>query len=528
VEKQCGPVTGVFRDLKAIFDPRRILNPGKVVGRDVAVPAWALRHQRLGHVSNGTYQPAGPGGLPGSTSPSDPTEVSTKEPAAAPIAPLQLLWTNGSFTSECMECNGCGSCRSQEPVERMCPIFRAIPDEAATPRAKANLLRRLLEGPGDAPPLSSDEVRSVANLCVNCKMCRQECPAHVNVPKLMLEAKAANVAEHGMRLSDWVLARTESLARIGSTFAPLINPALDNLAIRWCVEKLLGVSRHRRLPAFARRSFTSEARRRGWTHPVRSGRPRVAYFVDIFANYNDASIAEAAVAVLHHQGIEVHVPPGQVGCGMAALANGDVESAREALEHNLRVLAEPAREGYAIVCSEPTAAVMLAHDSLDLLDSPDARLVAGRVIEFTAFLEDLHAQGRLRTDFQPLELSVGHHVPCHIKALGRPPAAPRLLALIPGMRVQTLDTNCSGMAGTFGLKADNYDISLEAGRPMLERFARPGLLFGSTECSSCRVQMEGTVGKRTLHPAQYLALAYGLMPEMLRRLRRPIGERVLG
>src|SRR5262249_20817143 len=233
------------------------------------------------------------------------------------------------------------------------------------------------------------------------------------------------------------------------------------------IEKLFGVSRQRRLPAFAFRSFLRRARRRGWTRRPKSGRPRVAYFVDVFANYNDPSIAEAVVAVLRHNGIDVYVPPGQRGCGMAPLAYGDVETARETLQHNLRLLAEPAREGDAILCSEPTAAVLFRHDALDLLDDPDARLVAERVVEATAYLADLHSAGRLRTDFQPLPLAIGHHVPCHLKALGRPPAGPSLLALIPDLHVRTIDVSCSGMAGTFGLKAENYATSLAAGGPML-------------------------------------------------------------
>jgi Fe-S oxidoreductase len=206
---------------------------------------------------------------------------------------------------------------------------------------------------------------------------------------------------------------------------------------------------------------------------------------------------------------------------MAPLAYGDLETARETVQHNLRILAELAREGYPIVCSEPTAAVMLRHDMLDLLDDPDARLVASRVIELTAFLDELHKQGQLKTDFEPLPFSVGHHVPCHVKALGRPAAGPRLLSLIPDLRLHTIDVHCSGMAGTFGLKAENYQLSLEAGRPMLRELARPQTRFGSTECSTCRLQMEEGTGKRTLHPVQYLALAYGLMPELSRRL----GER---
>jgi Fe-S oxidoreductase len=95
------------------------------------------------------------------------------------------------------------------------------------------------------------------------------------------------------------------------------------------------------------------------------------------------------------------------------------------------------------------------------------------------------------------------------------------------MRVHTIDVSCSGMAGTFGLKTANYRTSLEAGRPMLEALAGPRALFGSTECSTCRLQMEDGTGKRTLHPAQYMALAYGYLPELQRKLRKPLRERVL-
>jgi Fe-S oxidoreductase len=237
------------------------------------------------------------------------------------------------------------------------------------------------------------------------------------------------------------------------------------------------------------------------------------------------------VSVLHHNGVEVYVPPGQRGSGMAPLAYGDVEKARRTVRKNLRILAELAREGYTIVCSEPTAALMLRQDALDLLplgdERTDAELVARQTVEWTTFVWELLQQGRLRTDFRRLELAVGHHVPCHLKALGGVPRGPALLALIPGLRVRTIDVSCSGMAGTFGLKSANYGTSLAAGRPMLEELGRPGVLFGATECSTCRMQMEDGAGKRTLHPAQYMALAYGLMPELARRLTEPIHERVL-
>src|SRR5262249_54736571 len=190
--------------------------------------------------------------------------------------------------TEVLSCNGCGQCRTDSPGQRMCPIFRATHAEAASPRAKPNLLRHLLQQKLDPRQLSPDEVRAVADLCVNCKMCALECPAHANIPKLMLEAKAANVAEHGLDWNDWFASRIEAVARLAGTFAPLVNAALTSYAVRWVLEKVFGLSRHRRLPQFALRSFLRRARRRGLTRPPRAlrasgdgaaGRPCVAYFV---------------------------------------------------------------------------------------------------------------------------------------------------------------------------------------------------------------------------------------------------------
>jgi FAD/FMN-containing dehydrogenase/Fe-S oxidoreductase len=514
VARQYGELYPILTELKTIFDPQHLFNPGKIIATEATPSAWPTRTYLAAPVAEKAQAPA-----TGNGEALDPDDTSQAANA--------LRWLPDEVRTEVANCNGCGECRTEASSQRMCPIFRATHAEAATPRAKANLMRHLLRADTDSRQLSSDDVRAVADLCVNCKMCARECRAHVNIPKLMLEAKAANVAEHGLARSDWVLARVENFAALGSALAFLVNAALGSRTLRWLLERSFGVSRKRRLPAFASRSFLRQARRRGWTRPPRPHRQRVAYFVDVFANYNDPQIAEAVVAVLHHNDIEVYVPPEQIGCGMAPLAQGDVETAREVAQVNLRVLTELAREGYPILCSEPTAAYMLRHDYLDLIDDPDARLVADHTVELTAFLGDLHRQRQLRTDFRPLPYEVGHHVPCHLRALGQPAAGPTLLGLIPDLRVRTIDISCSGMAGTFGLKAENYVVSLQAGQPMLQELARASVRFGSTECSTCRLQMEDGGRKRTLHPVQYLALAYGLMPELAGRLEQPIRDLVL-
>jgi FAD/FMN-containing dehydrogenase/Fe-S oxidoreductase len=557
VERQYGPVYGVFRELKRIFDPKNLLNPGKIVGPDPSREAWPLRTGirgqetgDRGREAGDRSQTAGSGFFPAPDSRpaiSEPSPVSRPlapelSPVSRPLSPL-LVWKDTTPAAEASRCSGCGDCRTTVAPERMCPVFRATGTEAATPRAKANLARVLT----DPEAATYEEVRAVANLCVNCKMCRDECDARVNIPKLMLETKAAIQAEHGLDRADWVLARAEGFAWMGSNFAPIVNGLLARRPVRWVMEKLLGVSRSRRLPAFALNNFFRRARGMGLTRKVGSGqwavgsqngvtslhpRPsphgpgRVAYFVDVFAGYNDPLIGVATVAVLRHHGIEVYVPPRQVGCGMAALAVGDVETARETAVRNVRVFADLVREGYRIVCSEPTAALMLSQDYPDLIDDADTASVAANTVELTAFLGELHAAGKLRTDFRPLDLALGHHIPCHVKALRTPPAGPRLLGLVPGLRVRTIDVGCSGMAGTWGLKAANLANSMAAGAPVFAELNRAGLLFGSTECSTCRMQLQQGTGKRTLHPIQYLAYAYGLLPEIGDRLRKPLGKLV--
>lgn len=498
VEAQVGPLLPAFRELKRIFDPNGILNPGKILGPDPSRPAWPLMETGSGEAT-----------------------------ARKPI----LLWNGSDVPAAAAACNSCGDCRTRSTSSRMCPTFRATGSEAASPRAKATLLQTLLAT--DPGRIADGDVRAVAALCVNCKMCRDECRAGVDVPKLMLETKAAHHAANGLDRADWVLARAESLSAFAGNFAFTTNRLLGNRPARWLIEKLFGVSRQRTLPKFTNRTFLRRARRAGLSGipglPRTSKSPsqnKVAYFVDAYANTNDPLIGEATVAVLRHHGFEVAVPPRQRACGMAALAQGDVETARETAAHNVRVLIDYVRDGYTVVCSEPTAAIALTQDYLDLLDDPDAKRVAENTVELTAFLGRILDSKRLKTDFRRLDVQLGHHVPCHVKALRAPAVGPRLLEAIPGVRVHTVDVGCSGMAGTFGLKAANYATSLAAGAAMFAELNRPRVTYGSTECSSCRMQMQEGSGKRTFHPVEWLALAYGLVPELDRKLPKPLTARV--
>ncbi len=520
VRKQFGPLYDVFREVKRIFDPHNILNPGKVVA-DVPQPitknlrsfeTTGIFAPEEGAVRSATFG-NGNGKASANVAPADAGAADDVLPPALAPLELNLVWNN-DLPQVAMSCNGCGRCRTQSPDARMCPIFRFAPSEEASPRAKANLMRAIISGQLDPGLLAKDELKAIADLCVNCHQCRLECPAGVNIPKLMVEAKAQYVAASGLGTSDWIVSRLDKFAGWLSAFSTVSNYVLHHRWTRWLLEKATGMAQGRKLPRVSSTSFLRRAERRRLTRPTRRTGGKVLYFVDLYANWFDVQLAEALVAVLEHNNIAVYVHPEQRGSGMARISLGDIDRARKQAARNVRVLADAVRQGYAIVCTEPTAALCLKHEYPNLLDDDDVRLVANHTFDASDYLWRLHLAGKLELNFKPLNLTLGYHLPCHLRALEVGSPGENLLRLVKGVSVRRIERGCSGMAGAFGLRRENYRASLRAGWGLISAMRDPAIQFGTTECSSCKMQMEQGTTKPTIHPLKILALAYGLMPEL--------------
>lgn len=517
VRRQFGPLYDVLREVKRIFDPQNIFNPGKVVAD---VPQPLTKNFRPALVSGVNEQAVIDGeneavinGEQSDSATVRPDDAPPDDNAAPPLT-YHLLWKSEDIALTAKNCNGCGRCRTQSLDERMCPIFRFAPAEEASPRAKANLVRGILSGRLDTSELTSDSLKSVADLCVNCHQCRLECPAAVDIPKLMTEFKAQYVADNGLRFGDWFFTRIDMFSRYAALIRPVTNWAFGNRLMRWLLEKSFGIAHGRKLPRIAPRNFLRRAARRRLTRPSRSEGRKVLYFVDTYANWYDGQLAEAFVSVLEHNGVAVYVHPGQLSSGMIMLSLGAADDARRVAAKNVAMLADAVRQGYHIVCTEPSAALCLSHDYLNLLDDDDARLVAQNTSEACAYLWKMHQAGKLELDFSPVSAIVGYHLPCHLRALETGSPGESLLRLVPGLSVQRIEKGCSGMAGMFGIKQENYRTSLRAGWGLISALRDPAIFVGATECSTCKMQMEQGTTKPTIHPLKLLALAYGLMPEL--------------
>ncbi|MFM7136643.1 MAG: FAD-binding and (Fe-S)-binding domain-containing protein, partial [Planctomycetota bacterium] len=494
-------LAAVFAEVKQLFDPAGILNPGRVVPG--SAPPADFRSP-LSPVREAVVEAAG--GTAGVVA-VEPDPAVAAEPELVPLT----TWSRDRLVVEADACNGCGGCRSVANTTRMCPRYRESPAEEASPRAKADVMAALLAGRLDPKTISSDAVRAVADTCFNCHRCRSDCAAGVDIPAIVMELKAAHYAANSTRLAPWLLTRVDALASVAGRVRPLANWALANPQARWMMEKTLGIARGRKLPVVSGSAFMRWAAKRGLTRPSRRSGPRVLYFLDTYARRHDPLLGQAFVSVLERNGIGVFIDPRQVAAGMPLVSEGDLDGARRLARANVRLLAEAVRLGYRIVCTEPSAVTCITHHYPLLLDDEELPRVAAATCDAATYLWELHREGRLRLDFRPVPARILYHAGCHEQISGGLPPAENLLRLVPGLALEAADRGCSGMAGTFGLAREHYRASLRMGLPLVNGMRAAGIEAGATGCSACRIQMEQGTTKPAVHPVKILAKAYGLL-----------------
>jgi Fe-S oxidoreductase len=485
-----------FERIKSIFDPYGVLNPGRIVNATSEFPIDLVRTARI---------------------------IANDEPLSSTP---QLRWPQLGLVETAERCNGCGACQSTNASVRMCPTYRAQSGEQQSPRALANLMRQWSHGELADAALTDPDFKRLVDHCVYCKMCRVECPTSVDISKLMLEAKAAYVAEEGLSRTDWFLANWASWSSWGSGQAHFANRLLAQPSARWLLEKAFGLSRRRRLLRLHHLTFLRRAQQAGWTKKPRPTRRREKYalFVDAYTNFHDPDLGEAVAKILLHHGHLVYVPIRQRPSGINYLQYGDIESARSQMMWNFEIAAELVREGYTLIATEPSAALMLRDEARHLMADTDLDVVANNTFEASEFFAREADLGRLATLPHEIPLAVAYHEPCHQRALDQRALPASLLKRIPGLRLLELELGCSGMAETYGLSARGHDRSLQAGKAMLSRVARGDVLAATTQCGACRLQIEEAAAKPTMHPVKLLAVALGLSDRPMDLFVKPQGR----
>ncbi|HUS58918.1 MAG TPA: FAD-linked oxidase C-terminal domain-containing protein [Planctomycetota bacterium] len=471
LRRQYGDLYPAFEEIKRLFDPNGIFNPGKIVD-----PVQAM----------GENLKFGP-----------------EYAAACSSGSTELVFEDGEYARLIGKCQGCGTCRTITPETSMCPVFKTLKDERISPRGKISVLREMLAGHLKPTPENRRELARVIDLCLNCGMCTSECPTLAEVSLLINEARARQSRKHGVpkvkRLISMYPALTRPMPRFVNRFGSMM---LRVRPLRAVMEKFTGIDRHRRLPAIR------PARKVQEVHPQNPVR-RVALFADLFASLHDPEIIRCAMDILQHNGVDV-IHPRQKECGIVAMTAGDLRRARKTIEFNLAGLAPAAADGRAILCTEPSAAMCLRREYRHYTTDPAAAAVAEKTREFFEFLREMKNDATLKTDFAQLDDEFLYHAPCHLAAMGIGLPAIELLRLVPGLKLKLLTKRCCGMAGSFGIAAKNYELSNEIGRPLFDEIkeSKTGRLL--TECSMCEMQIEERTGIEVIHPIKLLHRAYGL------------------
>jgi FAD/FMN-containing dehydrogenase/Fe-S oxidoreductase len=458
-----------FRQVKRAFDPKGILNPGNIVD---APPM--TEHLRYG------------------------PEYRAWEPAT-----LLDFSGQGGFAAAVEMCNGIGVCR-KKLEGTMCPSYMATLDEEHSTRGRANALRAVLSGKVPRSEFTGRRLYEVLDLCLECKACKAECPANVDMAKLKYEFLAHYYRAHGLPLRNRLFGRIHALARIGSALAPLSNWIVRSAPHRWLLERLAGIDRRRPLPSFARESFTRWfGRRRPQVGGVRG---EVVLFHDTFNTYQTPSVAIAATRLLETLGYRVTLAD-RGCCGRPMISKGMLDEARALAADNVARLAPAARAGHPIVGLEPSCLLTLRDEYPELVRTEDARLVARQSLLLEEFLtKELEAGhplfARKHADAGCKVLLHGH---CHQKAMvGTAPTVAVLRAA--GYQVSEVDAGCCGMAGSFGFEAEHYELSVR----IAERRLAPAVRAAGADVAvcapgiSCRQQVEHTTGRAPKHPAELL------------------------
>ncbi len=473
-ERMFGPqLTEAFREVKRTFDPDGLLNPGKIVD------------------------------TPGFT---ENLRLSPRTVNWEPVTYLDFSF-EGGLARAAEQCNGQGACRKLEGG--MCPSYMATMEEEHSTRGRANLLRLAMAGVMPPTELTGDRVHQALDLCVECKACKAECPSGVDLAKLKYEVLAQRNRVHGVPLRARLFANIGSLAKVGSMMAPVANLAGSFGFARQLLQRYGGIHHARPLPKFASQTFPRWFKGRTVATTSTVTRGDAVFFHDTFTDNFHPEAGKAAVRVLEALGYNVVLAERTACCGRPAISKGLLETARGWARRNVQALLPYAERGVPIVGIEPSCILSFRDEYPDLLTDEASRKVASHAFLLDELITKLAAEDASVKDLfrDDLQREVVLHAHCHQKAIAGPEPTVNALRLVPGYKVQLVDTGCCGMAGSFGFEAEHYDISKAMGSlklfPAVEA-AAPDAEIAITGVS-CRQQIGHFTSRRPRHAVEVLA-----------------------
>jgi FAD/FMN-containing dehydrogenase/Fe-S oxidoreductase len=479
-EKMFGTqIYNAFREVKQAFDPKGIMNPGKIVD-------------------------------------SPPMTENLRISPAYKTMPVETGFhfaQEGSLAHGIEMCNGQGACR-KVTGGTMCPSYMVTRDEEHSTRGRANALRAAMSGALPPGSFTSERMYQVLDLCLECKGCMAECPSNVDMAKIKYEFLNQYHQANGYPLRNQIFGNIAALSKWGSMFAPVSNWVNKLGVVKKMMKAQIGIDPRRQLPEFASQTFTQWFKARGGSPESAAQRGQVVLFPDTFTNYNHPELGRASVKVLEALGYQVIVPKVQC-CGRPMLSAGLMDKAKSSANANVKTISRYIEQGVKLVGIEPSCILTFADDYKDMMSDPGQKTKAEAIAKNTMLIEEF-VQYAIEEEGATLELD-GSRLPdklmlhghCHQKALVGTGPAMSVLKAIQGCDVEEIPSGCCGMAGSFGFEEEHFDISMKIGEQTLFPAIRnqSGDFAVVAEGVSCRQQIQDGTGKRAIHLVEVLAEA---------------------
>ncbi|MGE5220783.1 MAG: FAD-binding and (Fe-S)-binding domain-containing protein, partial [Chloroflexota bacterium] len=466
--KLFGPALyNAFRQIKRAFDPKSLMNPGKIVD----APAM--------------------------------TESLKISPRYKPWEPRTTLdfAAQGGFARAVEMCSGMAECRKKLDGT-MCPSYMGTLDEEHSTRGRANALRNAIAGSAPAQEFTGKRLYEVMDLCLECKACKAECPSNVDMAKLKYEFLDHYHRANGLPLRNKLFGGIETLNRFGSMLAPISNWVASSSLNRWLLDIVVGIDRRRPLPRFAGETFEAWFRKHEIDGDGSKG--EVVLFHDTFNNYNSPGVAMAATRFLEKTGYRVLLAEKKC-CGRPMISKGMLGQAKENAAWNVDTLAPYVEKGTPIVGLEPSCLLTLRDEYPEFIRTSAAKKVAVSSFLLEEFVMREIKAGKLTLGSNGNGKKALLHGHCHQKALvGTAPTVAVLKAA--GYDVSEVDSGCCGMAGSFGFEKEHYDLSIKIGNRRLASAVKLAADDVEIVASgiSCRQQIAHLAGRTARHPAELL------------------------
>ena len=377
---------------------------------------------------------------------------------------------------------------------------------------------------GELDGVEKNKFWEVVDRCYLCDMCfMSKCPYvpphqwNVDFPHLMLRAKAVKYKKGKTNFRDKMLSSTDIMGKLASipVVVQAVNASIKAPTTRKLIDSMLDIHAERELPEYTAKKFRSNARINE-SFPVKDGEKspgKVAIYSTCYVNYNEPCIGHDLIEILRFNEIPTRLVEKEVCCGMPKLELGDLEAVEKLKNVNIPNLVKLAREGYAIIMSVPSCALMFKQE-LPLLfpNDKDLRLVAEATFDPFEYLMLRNRDGLLSTNFKQSLGKVSYHIPCHLRVQNIGKKTKDMLEIIPGTTVNVVE-RCSGHDGTWGVKSEFFDDSMKIGKPVFKKIAEFDPDYISSDCAIAGRHIyqgiEKSVGVKQ-HPLTLLRIAYGL------------------